>query len=255
MITGWLPSQDQARRWLAQKRTTTPLLLRKRAHPTNPPPAPRGNSCYRGFQLLESCTRQFYFCVSTDTSLRQMPALKPEYEVLAKAVTGRLRGDPSLPLDEEPEEEPPAADDEEEVPTKKLQDTCTQCWTLFRPSLRFFDLRNKVLLTTPACILFGIWPFPPLYVLFHSSESCMVGVPSRRRAVIFVLLVAASSGKRSCPLREREKPVIKCSSSEGTMCIILEAPRLRGGNPFDAVSECMILPTSVPAGPSRGPCV
>lgn len=68
----------------------------------------------RGFQLPKLCTRQFYFCVSTDTSLRQMPALKPEYEALAKAVTGRLRGDPSLPLDEEPEEEPPA-DDEEEV--------------------------------------------------------------------------------------------------------------------------------------------
>lgn len=44
-----------------------------------------------------------------------MPALKPEYEVLANAVTGRLRGDPSLPLDEEPEEEPAAAEDEEEV--------------------------------------------------------------------------------------------------------------------------------------------
>ena len=43
-----------------------------------------------------------------------MPALKPEYEVLAKAVSGRLRGDPSLPLDEEPEEEAPV-DDEEEV--------------------------------------------------------------------------------------------------------------------------------------------
>lgn len=42
-----------------------------------------------------------------------MPALKPEYEALAKAVNGRLRGDPSLPLDEEPEEEPPAEDDEE----------------------------------------------------------------------------------------------------------------------------------------------
>ncbi|CAM9238933.1 unnamed protein product [Ectocarpus sp. 13 AM-2016] len=57
----------------------------------------------------------FYFCVSSDTSLRLMPAVKPEYEVLAAAVTGRLRGDPSLPLDEEPEEEePPAGEDEEE---------------------------------------------------------------------------------------------------------------------------------------------
>lgn len=44
-----------------------------------------------------------------------MPALKPEYEALAAAVSGRLRGDPSLPLDEEPEEEPPAADEDEEV--------------------------------------------------------------------------------------------------------------------------------------------
>eukprot|EP00903_Cladosiphon_okamuranus_P015183 g14037.t1 len=58
--------------------------------------------------------KKFYFCMSTDTSLRQMPALKPEYEVLAKAVTGRLRGDPSLPLDEEPEEEPAVEDDEED---------------------------------------------------------------------------------------------------------------------------------------------
>ena len=56
---------------------------------------------------------QFYFCLSTDTSLRQMPALKPEYEAQAVAVKGRLRGDPSLPLDEEPEEEPPADEDEE----------------------------------------------------------------------------------------------------------------------------------------------
>lgn len=55
--------------------------------------------------------------MSSDTSLRQMPAVKPEYELLAAAVTGRLRGDPSLPLDEEPEEEePPAGEDEEEVP-------------------------------------------------------------------------------------------------------------------------------------------
>lgn len=46
-----------------------------------------------------------------------MPALKPEYEALAGAVSGRLRGDPSLPLDEEPEEEPPAADEDEEVGT------------------------------------------------------------------------------------------------------------------------------------------
>lgn len=51
-----------------------------------------------------------------------MPALKPEYEALAKAASGRLRGDPSLPLDEEPEEEPPA-EDEDEVGTLSLSYT------------------------------------------------------------------------------------------------------------------------------------
>lgn len=85
--------------------------------PPSPRPLPRRQppACHRGPQLFGPCTSQFYFCVSTDTSLRQMPALKPEYEVLAKAVSGRLRGDPSLPLDEEPEEDPAAAEDEEEV--------------------------------------------------------------------------------------------------------------------------------------------
>ncbi|CAM9526343.1 unnamed protein product, partial [Hapterophycus canaliculatus] len=60
--------------------------------------------------------KHFYFCLSSDTSLRQMPALKPEYELLATATSGILRGDPSLPLDEEPEEEPPEGDDGEEEP-------------------------------------------------------------------------------------------------------------------------------------------
>lgn len=84
-----------------------PFVYSKRL-PASPPPVPGGVS-------LLTTDRQFYFCLSTDTSLRQMPALKPEYEVLAKAVSGRLRGDPSLPLDEEPEEEPPAPEDDEEV--------------------------------------------------------------------------------------------------------------------------------------------
>ncbi len=53
-----------------------------------------------------------------------MPALKPEYELLAKAVSGRLRGDPSLPLDEEPEEEPPAPEDEEEVLQPSSRTAC-----------------------------------------------------------------------------------------------------------------------------------
>lgn len=44
-----------------------------------------------------------------------MPALSPEYEAQASAINGRLRGDPSLPLDEEPEDELPAGDDEDEV--------------------------------------------------------------------------------------------------------------------------------------------
>lgn len=48
-----------------------------------------------------------------------MPALKPEYELLAAATSGILRGDPSLPLDEEPEEEPPEPEDGEEVRGKK----------------------------------------------------------------------------------------------------------------------------------------
>lgn len=42
-----------------------------------------------------------------------MPALVPEYATQAAAVAGRLRGDPSLPLDEEPEEEPAAGEDED----------------------------------------------------------------------------------------------------------------------------------------------
>lgn len=69
-----------------------------------------------------------------------MPALKPEYEALAKAVTGRLRGDPSLPLDEEPEEEPPAPEDDEEVHwLRKAREACT----VFRPNLqRFFRDNN-----------------------------------------------------------------------------------------------------------------
>lgn len=74
--------------------------------------------------------------MSTDTSLRQMPALKPEYEVLARAVAGRLRGDPSLPLDEEPEEEP-VADDEEEVKTTKSIDTLNTAGRVLRRYLRY----------------------------------------------------------------------------------------------------------------------
>lgn len=49
--------------------------------------------------------------MSTDTSLRQMPVLSADYEAKARATGGRLRGDPSLPLDEEPEEEPAADPD------------------------------------------------------------------------------------------------------------------------------------------------
>lgn len=56
---------------------------------------------------------QFYFCMSTDTSLRQMPVFGPEYEEKAKVTNGRLRGDPSLPLDEEPEGDVDAEADED----------------------------------------------------------------------------------------------------------------------------------------------
>lgn len=52
-----------------------------------------------------------------------MPALKPEYEALAAATSGILRGDPSLPLDEEPEEEPPEADDGDEVQKRTVEMT------------------------------------------------------------------------------------------------------------------------------------
>lgn len=51
--------------------------------------------------------------MSTDTSLRQMPILTADYAAQAEATGGRLRGDPSLPLDEEPEEEPPVDEDDE----------------------------------------------------------------------------------------------------------------------------------------------
>ena len=57
--------------------------------------------------------------MSTDTSLRQMPALTPEYQAQAEEVKGRLRGDPSLPLDEEPEE---PEEPEEELPEGEEED-------------------------------------------------------------------------------------------------------------------------------------
>lgn len=63
--------------------------------------------------------------MSTDTSLRQMPTLTPDYISQAEAVEGRLRGDPSLPLDEEPEEEPEEADEEaEEVHSYSFVPVC-----------------------------------------------------------------------------------------------------------------------------------
>lgn len=63
--------------------------------------------------LSTSSGNKFYFCMSTDTSLRQMPVLSADYEAKAEATSGRLRGDPSLPLDDEPEEDPAAEQDED----------------------------------------------------------------------------------------------------------------------------------------------
>lgn len=40
-----------------------------------------------------------------------MPTLTPDYVTQAEAVQGRLRGDPSLPLDEEPEVEDEEAEE------------------------------------------------------------------------------------------------------------------------------------------------
>eukprot|EP00611_Tribonema_gayanum_P031884 TRINITY_DN9339_c0_g1_i1.p1 TRINITY_DN9339_c0_g1~~TRINITY_DN9339_c0_g1_i1.p1 ORF type:complete len:308 (-),score=61.32 TRINITY_DN9339_c0_g1_i1:89-937(-) len=58
--------------------------------------------------------RQYYYATSNDTLLRQMPTLSAEQKSLAAAVPKgqRFKGDPSLPLDAEPEEE--EADESEE---------------------------------------------------------------------------------------------------------------------------------------------
>jgi hypothetical protein len=48
--------------------------------------------------------KQYYFSTVSSPMLRQMPQLNKEYEQLAEKCTGRFKGDPSLPLDDEPEE-------------------------------------------------------------------------------------------------------------------------------------------------------
>jgi radial spoke head protein 9 len=55
-------------------------------------------------------TKKFYFCTTSNFTLKQMPELSEEYAGKAAAVTGRFKGDPSFPLEEPPEESP---DDEE----------------------------------------------------------------------------------------------------------------------------------------------
>ncbi|GMI04721.1 hypothetical protein TrRE_jg4413 [Triparma retinervis] len=55
-------------------------------------------------------TKKFYFCTTSNFTLKQMPELSEEYVGKAAAVTGRFKGDPSFPLEEPPEETP---DDEE----------------------------------------------------------------------------------------------------------------------------------------------
>lgn len=59
--------------------------------------------------------RRYYYATASDTTLRRLPVLSKEYKELAAAVppTQRFQGDPSLPLDAEPEDMP--EQDEETV--------------------------------------------------------------------------------------------------------------------------------------------
>lgn len=79
--------------------------------------------------------------MTTDTSLRQMPILTADYDAKAETTSGRLRGDPSLPLDAEPEE-PPADEDGQvdlsaiSIRSEKEVTYSTRCITPYECSLR-----------------------------------------------------------------------------------------------------------------------
>ncbi|CAM9526033.1 unnamed protein product, partial [Chrysoparadoxa australica] len=49
--------------------------------------------------------KEYYYCTVNDTALRQMPQLNENCKALAAKCKGRFKGDPSLPLDKEPEEQ------------------------------------------------------------------------------------------------------------------------------------------------------
>ena len=59
--------------------------------------------------------RRYYYATAADTTLRLLPELSAEYSKLAAALPAntRFQGDPSVPLDAEPEEQPQT--DEEQV--------------------------------------------------------------------------------------------------------------------------------------------
>ncbi|CAM9172444.1 unnamed protein product [Phaeothamnion confervicola] len=58
--------------------------------------------------------KKYFYCRSSDPTLVQMPPLSPEFAAKAAAVTSRFLGEPSLPLDGEPEDDPAAAAEAED---------------------------------------------------------------------------------------------------------------------------------------------
>lgn len=65
--------------------------------------------------------KKYYYCTSGDFVLRQLPELNEEYTRLASAITGRFKGDPSLPLDGKGDDEPVEADADSESPPKEVE--------------------------------------------------------------------------------------------------------------------------------------
>ena len=57
--------------------------------------------------------KRYYYATAADTTLRLLPTLSEAYNKLAAAVppSQRFQGDPSLPLDAEPEEQPEQDED------------------------------------------------------------------------------------------------------------------------------------------------